>query len=940
MSTTSRISDMSPLAALPASGARVPVVEDGSTVNYLYDLGADLAARGNVVATRTALAALTVHSIVYLTESGREGVFIWSSANLSAFATADANQGIYVAPTSAPTGASGAWVRKFSTDVDPKWFGLSYAASAATNFAAWTAMMTCLASRATASGTARSLEKIRFTDDATYNFGANTLDLLYGQVDIEGVCSTSDAVGTTLQFSGATGIRVQRYNTSGASGTRAGAYGADGSIIRKLRLKGGYTSTEGEFHGVHLRAAAFVEDCTFSGFEGDGVFVDGNTNNFPDESRFVRCRSINCRKGFYTDGGDANVCSFDGCDARVNRTWGFYDSSFLGCSYYACHSASNGWDGAIGSFPTGTSYGGNRYYVKVGQAVGAKTNAPSGTTADNTWWGYIAAGGVYNGVPAWVTGTYDFREGGAYKTDDPNAANILLNVYSEGDQNPSQFLSPTVVVGGLHGAQVKGSAAYLRHGSTSGSLAVERLTVMADPNNAIDLNSRDATANFSLFAQTNQIQFYNGSTINTTLASTGDLITNGFLQMTGELAIRASGSSALRIDARDASQAFYLFDNASTLNFYSNSAIRATLTAAGVFNATGTISGSNLNTSGLPTSVSASKLLGNPTGSPAAGAEIGLSSDLAFSGSNLQIGAFTGDIVKSAGSLATTIRNGVALSIIGRSANSTGAVADISGANNQVLRVSGSVLGFGAVDVSTAQITGRLPYANLTQGSALSVLGVTGNATADVASMAGTADQVLRVNTAGTALAFGTIATAGITAAAVTYAKVQSVAASSLLGNPTGGATAVSEITLAGGLGFSGTTLTLNGAVTAATSVAVAGAITSSSASAGVGYATGAGGTVTQITSRTTGVTINKTVGEITLVSAAGSATYQTFTVTNSSVAATDRIILNQKSGTDLYILLVTNLAAGSFKISFATTGGTTTEQPVIGFTVLKGANA
>lgn len=53
-------------------------------------------------------------------------------------------------------------------------------------------------------------------------------------------------------------------------------------------------------------------------------------------------------------------------------------------------------------------------------------------------------------------------------------------------------------------------------------------------------------------------------------------------------------------------------------------------------------------------------------------------------------------------------------------------------------------------------VTGDLPFANLTQGSALSVLGVTGNAIADVASIAaGTDHQVLRRS--GTALAFGAV---------------------------------------------------------------------------------------------------------------------------------------------------------------------------------------
>lgn len=108
----------------------------------------------------------------------------------------------------------------------------------------------------------------------------------------------------------------------------------------------------------------------------------------------------------------------------------------------------------------------------------------------------------------------------------------------------------------------------------------------------------------------------------------------------------------------------------------------------------------------------------------------------------------------------------------------------------------------------------------------------------------------------------------------------------------------------------------------------------------GVGYGTGAGGTVTQATSRTTGVTLNKICGAITLVSAAGTATWQTFTLTNSSIAATDVVIVNQKSGTDLNMISVTNVSAGSCKISFATTGGTTTEQPVFSFAVIKGVTA
>jgi hypothetical protein len=112
--------------------------------------------------------------------------------------------------------------------------------------------------------------------------------------------------------------------------------------------------------------------------------------------------------------------------------------------------------------------------------------------------------------------------------------------------------------------------------------------------------------------------------------------------------------------------------------------------------------------------------------------------------------------------------------------------------------------------------------------------------------------------------------------------------------------------------------------------------VTSNSATAGIGYATGAGGAVTQLTNRTTGVTLNTVSGAITLVSAAGSTSWQSFTVTNSAVAATDVVIVNQKSGTDLYEIHVTAVAAGSFRISYKTTAGTTTEQPVFNFAVIK----
>jgi len=113
--------------------------------------------------------------------------------------------------------------------------------------------------------------------------------------------------------------------------------------------------------------------------------------------------------------------------------------------------------------------------------------------------------------------------------------------------------------------------------------------------------------------------------------------------------------------------------------------------------------------------------------------------------------------------------------------------------------------------------------------------------------------------------------------------------------------------------------------------------ITSSSKTSGIGYAVGSGSTVTQATSRTTSVVCNSATGQITLVSAAGSTSWQTFTVSSTAVAVNDVIIINQKSGTDLNEIHITAIAAGSFNITFRTTGGTTVEQPVFSYAVIKG---
>jgi hypothetical protein len=109
------------------------------------------------------------------------------------------------------------------------------------------------------------------------------------------------------------------------------------------------------------------------------------------------------------------------------------------------------------------------------------------------------------------------------------------------------------------------------------------------------------------------------------------------------------------------------------------------------------------------------------------------------------------------------------------------------------------------------------------------------------------------------------------------------------------------------------------------------------------GYATGAGGTVTQATSKATGVTLSKSTGQITLNNAALAAdTTVSFTLTNTVIEAGDILIMNHISaGTAGSYLLNAQSAAGTASINVRNiTAGSLSEAIVIAFAVIKAVTA
>jgi hypothetical protein len=108
-----------------------------------------------------------------------------------------------------------------------------------------------------------------------------------------------------------------------------------------------------------------------------------------------------------------------------------------------------------------------------------------------------------------------------------------------------------------------------------------------------------------------------------------------------------------------------------------------------------------------------------------------------------------------------------------------------------------------------------------------------------------------------------------------------------------------------------------------------------------IGYSTAAQGAVTQATSKSTGVTLNKSMGKITMNNAALAAGATVlFTLTNSKISTNDVVIVNLGSaGTSgAYWPYVANVGTGTAVIGlYNNTAGSLSEAVVVSFAIIHG---
>lgn len=525
---SAKISALTAASALTGTEI-VPVVQGGANRRTT---AADIAAlaeggQGGTGPTGSGTAAVTLAELIALaipangecrivTDTGRAGLFKYSTANLSTYVTADTQQGIYVAPASDTDGSSGAWVRHFDGAAQISWFlATSRTAFVTDDLAAFDCALATLKARRARTdlgseklnvGTAlyylsdtwniHHTLHIEIEHGALIRFGNNCNGIVFnfGNTHGDGAGAQGNAGGSRLTLNGS--LYGGNVNVDGSGAITS--YGAgDSTTGHGIRIR----CPAIEIDGNGLIAFFGDDGININATSGGAADVNGNANTF----KIGAVTSIyNGRYGILINGADANAGTTSNMSLISNAGCGMVEYSFLGNTHIQPHTRDNGNTNPVATLRTGVcTYAGHQYYPLADQLTAASTTTPG---TDATVW--VLYDGLLNSR-TWTTGL-EWIIPGAYATNPANlnARNLFLGPYAENGHSPIQAKAPSLFVGGLitnigfHSwsdnavhieAGSKGLAAY---GFSASIPSSTKYTTLGGPDPAIALTHFDGTSIF------------------------------------------------------------------------------------------------------------------------------------------------------------------------------------------------------------------------------------------------------------------------------------------------------------------------------------------------------------------------------------------------------------------------------------------------------------
>lgn len=316
--------------------------------------------------SRASLSALATDLPAVLSENGREGVFVFSSADHSADVAADTRQGVYVAPASDPTGASGAWVRRFSGPLDIRWFG---AVADVTSVGVGTDNAAAINGAIAVAARTRGNEVLVPRADLGYRVSSTLV--FTGGVKLKGQGYSQSPTATyptppqhikgslLVWDANVPGMQFFAYTDNLANATAVEFESSYGSTIEDIFLWGG-GGTNVNAHGIEMRAKLSLTGVRIENFAGNGLHIVANTISAAvpygnaNVSKFDHVvLKANLLHGGYVIGSDTNNMMFLNVDASNNGGAGILDKSTMGGNnYISCQFDSNNASWGAGTAQT------------------------------------------------------------------------------------------------------------------------------------------------------------------------------------------------------------------------------------------------------------------------------------------------------------------------------------------------------------------------------------------------------------------------------------------------------------------------------------------------------------------------------------------------------------------------------------------------------------